>query len=178
MSTYRDTSGYNWAVNIDVKTLKEIRRRVSTADGEKVDLLRLDAGKVIANLMTDPCMLTDVLWICNEAAAKNAGITEEQFYARHRGEVFADAMEALLEALIDFFPKMEGLAYKLVRKAVREKRQQETERMEAVLNPPPESEPEPKPEKKTTAKATETATETKAKKTRKKSGDGSTSTPE
>lgn len=152
MGTYKDATGYTWAVNLDVKALKEIRRRVTDADGLRVDLLDVQNGATIAKVLGDPILLTDILWVVCEKQAKNDGITQDAFYAAHRGNVFMQAMDALVEAISDFFPELEGIAYREIYKTSKRTREEQGRKMKEALKKTEAPEPAPEQPKSTVDK--------------------------
>jgi len=62
-------------------------------------------GKLVERLVSDPVLLCDVLYaVCQEEAeARNA--SDEEFGRLLAGDVIDAATTALLEELVDFFPK-------------------------------------------------------------------------
>ena len=99
MKTFHDSTGRAWAVALNVGVLKRVR---SLCD---VDLMAAVEGKLVERLVSDPVLLCDVLYaVCQEEAeAKN--VSDEEFGRLLAGDVIDSATTALLEELVDFFPK-------------------------------------------------------------------------
>ena len=63
-------------------------------------------------------LLAEALWaICKPQAG---GLTQEQFEAPRRGQVLADAIDALVAGLVDFFPQQRGKAREAAVRQVKE----------------------------------------------------------
>lgn len=107
MAKYTDTKGREWPVRLTVRTVKSIRDEVT--DGEKpFDILDISGGVVLAKLNTDPVLVSDTLWIICRELAKERGVSQDDFLDSLTGDAILDAGAALVEALADFFPKLEG----------------------------------------------------------------------
>lgn len=99
MRFFRDEHGHEWGLHIDVGTIARIRRDYA------IDLSKVLASReAIEELAGDVIKLVDVLWGLVEPQAKTAGITAEAFATRLLGDSLEDAANALIEAIIDFFP--------------------------------------------------------------------------
>ena len=100
MAEFRDNEGRTWLVQVTTTTLKRVK-----------SLLDVDLGKMAADgslykvLAEDPILLCDLLYaICKpEADARN--IKDEDFGRGLAGDAIDAATTALMEGLIDFFPK-------------------------------------------------------------------------
>lgn len=98
MRSFKDCDGLEWQVNVTIDAVKRVR------DVLKFDLLDLDKGKSIESLIDDPIMLCDVLYVvCSEQVAKR-GKTDADFGRAMAGDSLDDAVTALLEELVNFFP--------------------------------------------------------------------------
>lgn len=97
MPVFKDANNREWVVKLDAPTIKEVR---DTFDG--LDLID-GKGESYLRLAADPILLIDVLWvICRKQA--NGNITDEQFGQSLVGDPIEQATEALLKAILDFFP--------------------------------------------------------------------------
>jgi len=99
MHAFKDNAGRNWTVAVTVGSVKRVRSMLN------VDLLDAAEGKVFARLATDPVLLCDVLYCVCKPDLDAAGVTDEQFGEALAGDAIEHATEALLEDLVDFFPK-------------------------------------------------------------------------
>jgi hypothetical protein len=91
---FTDANGREWALRVDTAAIRRAR-----AGG--VDLSNPE--KHLEALFTDHLTLCDCLWSCVAKTAQDAGISQEEFESRIRGEVIESARDALLAAVIDFF---------------------------------------------------------------------------
>lgn len=99
MRSFKDETGKPWTLSVNVGTVKKVR---SIA---KVDLLDLRDGNLFSELAADPVKLGDVLWCLCEDEAKAAGIDDLAFAKALAGDALDAATSALLEEIVDFFPK-------------------------------------------------------------------------
>lgn len=107
MARYTDVKGREWPVRLTVRTVKRIRDEVA-AGGKAFDILDVSGGEVLAKLNTDPVLVSEVLWIICRETAKERGVAQEDFIDALAGDAILDGGAALVEALADFFPKLEG----------------------------------------------------------------------
>lgn len=100
MYAFRDSTGREWVLRIDVSQAKRVKARTS------VDLVKLidDNMALLSALLADPIQFVDVLWVLCEREAKDRAITDEMFGAALGGDSLGAATDAFVEALVDFFP--------------------------------------------------------------------------
>ena len=138
MRQFKDEQGRPWTITINIGTVKKVRSLA------KVDLLDLREGNLFNDLAADPIKLGDVLWVLCEDEAKAANITELQFAAALAGDALDAATNALLEEIVDFFPKPQR---EVLRKALIKGREVQERQMaramreleDAIANWEPES---------------------------------------
>ncbi len=101
MATFKDMIGQEWAVTLTVGEIRRVKRSPLT-----LDLFRLfdDNFRPFGELTADPSRLCDLLFVLVEPQAVEHGVTDEQFGARMGGDALFAGANALLEALVDFFP--------------------------------------------------------------------------
>jgi len=99
MHTFVDAAGRTWTVAIHVDALKRVRALA------QVDLLEAVEGKLLERLTTDPVLLCDVLYALCKPEADAQKVTDEDFGRAMAGDAIDGATTALLEELVDFFPK-------------------------------------------------------------------------
>ncbi len=100
MHSFVDNANRTWEITINVAAVKRIRGLLG------VDLYSLvdDGFKSLSQLVSDPVNLADVLYcLCKDQAAK-IGVSDEDFGRALAGDVIAQAADAFVEELIDFFP--------------------------------------------------------------------------
>jgi hypothetical protein len=123
MQKFVDRAGRIWIVDIDNTTL----RRVKTITG--VHLLEAIDGDLVTRLSTDPLLLGDVLYAICKPQADQQQITDEAFGEGLAGNSIDDATNALLEALISYFPESRR---RLLRKAAEKQKMIETRGINAI----------------------------------------------
>lgn len=109
MRHFKDNTGRQWAVEINVAAVKRVR------DVLGVDLLGALDGRLIQDLADDPVLLVDILYVLCRAQADAACVTDEDFGRSMAGDALDAAAAAFLEELVDFFP---GARRGLLRKAL------------------------------------------------------------
>lgn len=100
MTAFSDNTGRAWEVVVTVATLKRVR---SLAGVDLMDIADPDAN-LIGRLAADPVLLVDSLFAVVKPQADARGVTDEEFGAALAGDAVADATDAMLEAVVDFFP--------------------------------------------------------------------------
>ena len=135
MQVFKDANGGEWSVSVNVGTVKRLR-----AIG--CDIMAED-GNGIMSLSSDPVMLGDALWcVCKDQAAAKC-ITEDSFFSAIGGDSIESATEALIGAVIDFFPsarrnlmKKAMLKSKALQRVAIERAEEKIEKMElqSVMN--------------------------------------------
>lgn len=98
MHIWHDNTGRGWATNINVGAIK----RVKALTGRNI--LDLAGGELAGEIMTDPCLLADILFALHKTEADSHGVSDEQFAECLAGDSIAEATDALMQELIDFFP--------------------------------------------------------------------------
>lgn len=104
---FTDTADREWKLSLDWDLHEQVKER------EGVILLSLgdDDCALLARLHTDFALLVNILWIlCEDQAEANGVIDTENLPATRQfakglgGDVLENASEALVAAVIDFFP--------------------------------------------------------------------------
>lgn len=104
MASFKDATGRLWIVAINVGTI----RNVMNATQVNLGTLLADDMNPLNDLCSNPIALVNCLyWICKTSDA-NESVSEEEFAKCLLGESYENAINAFLEALIDFFPKRQA----------------------------------------------------------------------
>lgn len=96
MRTFADNEGRQWAVDVNVGTVKRVRGLIG------VDLLGVLDGTLTQRLMRDPVLLCDVVYAVCKPQADASGVSDEDFGRAMAGDAIAGATDALLGAIVDF----------------------------------------------------------------------------
>jgi hypothetical protein len=99
MKTFTDNAGRTWTVQINVETIKRVR------DLAQLNLLEVIEGKLIEQLVSDPILLCDVIYIVCKPEADARQISDADFGRAMAGDAIDSATTALLEELVSFFPQ-------------------------------------------------------------------------
>lgn len=124
MRQFKDENGKPWTLSVNIGTVKAVKSLA------KIDLLDLRDGNLFTDLASDPVKLGDVLWVLCQEEAKAAGIGELQFATALAGDALEAATAALLEEIVDFFPKPQR---EVLRKALSKGRQLQEQQMAKAL---------------------------------------------
>lgn len=100
MKTFTDNAGRQWQLDVTVETIKRVKSLLG------VDLLEVIGGDLAERLSTDPILLCDVLFAVCKPEADQRSVSDEEFGRGLAGDAIDAATGALLEALVDFFPKL------------------------------------------------------------------------
>ena len=93
-----DNTGRAWSLAINVDAVKRVKTLVN------VDLLAAVEGKLIEQLVSDPILLCDVVYVLCKPQADQLGVSDEDFGRAMAGDAIEQATSAMLEELVDFFP--------------------------------------------------------------------------
>ena len=101
MKTFADNAARTWAINVSVSAVKRVRDLLG------VNLLEIADMKsgMLDRLVTDPCLLCDILFCLVQPEAEAKGISDEDFGRALAGDALDQATDALLSEVVDFFPK-------------------------------------------------------------------------
>jgi len=101
MKTFTDNAGRTWTVALNVTTTKQVKSLAG------VDLMQIiaDGGKLIEMLVSDPVLLCDVIFALCKDQADTQKISDIDFGRSMAGDAIEAATSALLEELVDFFPR-------------------------------------------------------------------------
>jgi hypothetical protein len=99
MARFKDNAGREWTLAVTVGAIRRVRDRL------KVDLLEAAETDLLSRLARDAVLLVDALWCLVEPEARQRGVTDEEFGRAMTGGALDGATDALVEALLDFFPR-------------------------------------------------------------------------
>lgn len=94
--SFQDKNGKSWTILLDAPTLEDIKNQF------KVDLTALSEDP-FNQLAADPIKLVNILYLVCKDQCDQQGVTSREF-GRNLKPGLDEPTEALLEALIDFFP--------------------------------------------------------------------------
>lgn len=100
MATFADKDGTAWSVALTVGDLEDCKE----AGADLRPVLR-DETKLINLLFHEPDTLVRVMWVLCHRQAEADGVEPEQFARLFDGPTLERASVALVEAVIDFFPR-------------------------------------------------------------------------
>jgi len=136
MAQFIDSAGTSWPLSVTVGTVRRVKQALdidllAIADGDQRTGSKSD--RLLARLFTDPMLLADVLYVvCQETCAERQ-VTDEQFGGLLGGDAIAEATDALLEALVDFFPPAKREALRKILGRIREVEDRAAQRASALM---------------------------------------------
>jgi hypothetical protein len=104
MATFQDNLSRTWHIDITVIELKKLKDEFQLDLGECASR----ENKILAQLSTNTVLLVDVLSCLLEEQIKHLGLNERQFAQGIVGAGITKALDALVEAIINFSQPREG----------------------------------------------------------------------
>ena len=98
MRTFKDSAGHEWQVQINTNAVKRAR------DTAAVNLVDITGGDLYGRMLLDPVLVVDIAYGVCKPEADARKLTREDFSAALCGDAIAEARQAILEDLVDFFP--------------------------------------------------------------------------
>lgn len=96
--------GRTWTIRLTVGLCERIKAEC----GIDIAAAVTDSEKFIGVLFTEPAKLVSALYLACEKQVERERITPEQFGELFDADVLDESVRALLEAIVDFFPKARG----------------------------------------------------------------------
>lgn len=97
MQKFTDASGYVWQINITTRDIMRVRQETGF---NLVDLFDKEL-KSLASLYDDPVRLVDIIW---SSIGSTVPSDRVRFDNALTGDAIEDGTNALIQAVIDFFP--------------------------------------------------------------------------
>lgn len=99
MKKFQDNTGREFVIKVTVKTVKDVRDRLG------FDLTKIfEPNSPLADLADDPFKTCELIHICCQSADDKPKPDFDAFISAIGGEQVEDAMSALIEGVIAFFP--------------------------------------------------------------------------
>ena len=99
MAVFKDNAGREWVITLTVDSIKRVRSLL------KVDLVECVTGDLWERMVNDPVLVANTVYALAKSQADAAKVSDEDFGKAMFGEPLADALEALQEELVHFFPR-------------------------------------------------------------------------
>ena len=101
MQTFKDAEGREWIVELNVRAIREIKARTGVNLSELMSL-DFDSANSVSEALMDTMTVADMLWVVCESLRT---LSKEDFEAAIKGDVVEAAESALMESVIEWFPK-------------------------------------------------------------------------
>jgi hypothetical protein len=133
MKTFRDTTGREWAITIDVNSVKRVMKSTFDYMGEslKINLLSLvePDSDLLKKVIAYPPLVCDIAYAICKPQCDEKNVGDEDFGRSMGGDVLEKVLDCILEETIDFFP----LARRTVLRKVLEKSQTFAEKAKVLM---------------------------------------------
>ena len=129
MRSFKDNEGRDWLVAVNVATVKRVRAECGVDLASATEPNAENGESPLERLAGDPVLLVDVLYSLCRKQAEKRGVDDEAFGTAIAGDSVAAAADALMEAIVDFFPNPRR---KLLMKALTEARETQRKAEEAL----------------------------------------------
>jgi hypothetical protein len=133
MKTFRDTTGREWAITIDVNAVKRVMKASFDYMGEplKVNVLSLvePDSDLLKRAVEYPPLVCDIAYAICKPQCDEKNVSDEDFGRAMGGDVLEKVLDCILEETIDFFP----LARRTMLRKVLEKSQTFAEKAKALI---------------------------------------------
>ena len=97
-NNFSDKDGRNWVVTLNVHSIKSIKQELG------LDLLDEKVHETLQKLAEDLVLAIDVLYLALKDKLDTADISDVEFGRSLSGDCLNEAVGALVQALVDFFP--------------------------------------------------------------------------
>lgn len=97
MQVFQDGKGREWSIEINCYALKSIQKHL------QADLMEL-VHEGLEPIFNSPTLLCDILFVLCKDQADKRRVKDDDFGMSLSGDVIKKATDALVEAIIDFFP--------------------------------------------------------------------------
>ncbi|MDD5728825.1 MAG: hypothetical protein PHV59_09690 [Victivallales bacterium] len=99
MKIFKDNKGKEWEVDVNMFTVKQVR------DALGVNIVDLKNEDIITRFKDDIIFVVDVIYVICRKQVEKRNMDEESFAEALLGDGLSNAVDALLDAWVDFFPE-------------------------------------------------------------------------
>jgi hypothetical protein len=118
MKTFRDTTGREWTITVDVNAIKRVMKAPIEHLGEplKVNLLELvdPDGDLLKKVVAYPPLVCDLTYALCKPQCDEKGVSDEEFGRAMGGDALERVLDLVIEETIDFFPQARRAVLKRV----------------------------------------------------------------
>jgi hypothetical protein len=137
MHGFKDSAGRYWSVRVDVGAVKRVRSALGVDLMQVAERKNAEGGRepgVLERLASDPVLLVDAIYVLCRDQAEAHGVSDEEFGAAMAGDALDHAVQAMLGAIVDFFPNpRERAALKRLLEAAAQEAERVRDRMEEAV---------------------------------------------
>lgn len=96
-TSFTDTKGRTWDLTLTIGTIKRVKNTLG------IDILAIEDGQFLVDLSRDVWKLVDMVYVIIKPQADAQGVSDEDFGEALGGEALANASDAFLLAVENFF---------------------------------------------------------------------------
>lgn len=101
MAKFTDSKGTSWRLDLNVGLLEDAKKET----GIDLDSITDDANKLAGLILSNPRKLVEFLYVLCEEQIVESGLDAKEFGRRFNRETLDRAGDALVEAIVDFYPR-------------------------------------------------------------------------
>jgi hypothetical protein len=118
VKTFRDTTGREWAIKIDVAAIKRVMKAPLEYEGEPlhVNLLALvePESELLKKLIVFPPLICDIAYALCQPQCIEKKVSDEEFGQAMGGDTLETVLDLILEETVDFFPPARRKVYRTI----------------------------------------------------------------
>lgn len=121
MKSFTDNTGRTWTLVVNVSAIRRVRALCGV---DLCSIVELDKDnkpntELLERLSTDPVLLVDVLYAVCKPECDGRNVSDEDFGSAMAGDAIEHASSALLDEIIDFFPRTKRMLLQKILSATR-----------------------------------------------------------
>jgi len=101
INQFTDTMGRKWPIKMTVGKVRQVRDRLGVDITDAIDPTK----NVVDQIANDPVLMFDIIYLCVQEKMEQENIEAQSLADAISGDTIEEASVALINAIIDFFPK-------------------------------------------------------------------------
>ena len=101
LNHFSDTKNRKWVLKMTVGKVRQIRETLGVDITHAIDPTK----SVVDDIANDPVLMFDIIYLCCLEQMESTKVSGEDLADAISGDTIEDAAKALIDAIIDFFPR-------------------------------------------------------------------------